>query len=209
MTSHCQPALPHFAWKCACCATPYRSSSAAAAATFLVVRTVGFVLLASQLLFVSTVIQLALALPMAWYFHRATTMALPANALMIPIASVLLPSAVLAVVLSYLSHWLAYAPAAIAGYSLDILTGTVRLIGHLRVSEVRVPTPTLAVSLAAALAVASGAAAGEAARPGRSRSRRIARLRIGHRAVSAEAAMASRRTSRSRQSMLGREIHCS
>ena len=123
------------------------------AATFLVVRTVGFVLLASELLFVSTVIQLALALPMAWYFHRATTMALPANALMIPIASVLLPSAVLAVVLSYLSHWLAYVPAVIAGYSLDVLTGTVRLIGHLRVSEVRVPTPTLAVSLAAALAV--------------------------------------------------------
>ncbi len=123
------------------------------AATFLVVRMVGFVLLASHLLFVSTVIQLALALPMAWYFHRATTMALPANALMIPIASVLLPSAVLAVVLSYLSHWLAYAPAVIAGYSLDILTGTVRLIGHLRVSEVRVPAPTLIVSLAAALSV--------------------------------------------------------
>jgi competence protein ComEC len=123
------------------------------AATFLVVRTVCFVLLASQLLFVSTVIQLALALPMAWYFHRATTMALPANALMIPIASVLLPSAVLAVVLSYLSHGLAYAPAVIAGYSLDILTGTVRLIGHLRISEVRVPTPTLIVWLAAALTV--------------------------------------------------------
>jgi len=123
------------------------------AATFLVVRTVGFVLLASQLLFVSTVIQLSLALPMVWYFHRATTMALPANALTIPIASVLLPSAVLAVVLSYLSHWLAYAPAVIAGYSLDVLTGTVRLIGHLRISEVRVPTPTLTVSLAAAFSV--------------------------------------------------------
>ncbi len=123
------------------------------AATFLVVHAVGFVLLASQLLFVSTVIQLALALPMAWYFHRATTMALPANALMIPIASVLLPSAVLAVLLSYLSHWLAYVPAVIAGYSLDVLTGTVRLIGHLRISEVRVPAPTLIISLAAALLV--------------------------------------------------------
>ena len=39
-----------------------------------------------ELLFTSTIIQFALALPMAWYFHRATTMALPANALMIPIA---------------------------------------------------------------------------------------------------------------------------
>lgn len=123
------------------------------AATFLVVRTVGFVLATAELLFMSTIIQLALALPMAWYFHRATTMALPANALMIPIASVLLPSAVLAVVLSYLAHWLAYVPTVIAGYSLDVLTGTVRLIGHWRISEVRVPTPTLIISLAAALSV--------------------------------------------------------
>ncbi len=121
-------------------------------ANFVVVRVTGFVLAAAQLLFVSTVIQIALALPMAWYFHRATTMALPANALVIPIASVLLPSAVLAVALSYVSHWLAYVPAAIAGYALDALTGTIRLIGHIRIADVRVPTPTLAVSVAAALA---------------------------------------------------------
>ena len=43
------------------------------------------------------IIQIALALPMAWYFHRATTMALPANALVIPIAGILLPAAVVAV----------------------------------------------------------------------------------------------------------------
>ena len=78
------------------------------AASFVVVRGVGFVLGAAELLFVSTVIQLALALPMAWYFHRATTMALPANALMIPIAGVLLPAAVVAVALSYVAGWLAY-----------------------------------------------------------------------------------------------------
>ena len=123
-------------------------------ANFAIVRVGGFVLAAAQLLFISTVIQLALALPMACYFHRATTMALPANALVIPIASVLLPSAVLAVVLSYASHWLACLPAAIAARSLDLLTGTIRLIGHIRVADVRVPTPTLAVSLAAALAFA-------------------------------------------------------
>ena len=122
-------------------------------ANAVIVRGLGVALLAAQLLFISTIIQLALALPMAWYFHRATTMALPANALTIPIASVLLPSAVLAVVLSYVSHWLAYLPALVAGYALDLLTGTVRIIGHLRISEVRVPTPTLAVSIAAGLSV--------------------------------------------------------
>jgi competence protein ComEC len=122
-------------------------------ADFVVVRAVGFALATTELLFTSTIIQLALALPMAWYFHRATTMALPANALMIPIASVLLPSAALAVVLSCLAHWLAHIPAVIAGYSLDVLTGTVRIIGHLRISDVRVVTPSLAVSLAAAGAI--------------------------------------------------------
>jgi len=112
------------------------------------------VLAAAQLLFVSIVIQLALALPMAWYFHRATTMALPANALIIPIASLLLPSAVLAVIFSYFSRLLAYLPATLAGCSLDALTGAVRTIGHLRIADVRVPTPTLVASLAAALAFA-------------------------------------------------------
>jgi competence protein ComEC len=106
---------------------------------------------AAELLFVSTVIQVALALPMAWYFHRATTMALPANALVLPIASLLLPSAVLAVVLSYLSHWLAYLPGAIAGYSLDALTGTIRIFGHWHISDVRVPTPTFAICVVTAL----------------------------------------------------------
>ncbi len=121
------------------------------AANFLTVRVTGFVLAAAELLFLSTVIQIALALPMAWYFHRATVMALPANALVIPIAGILLPSGVLAVALSYVSHWLALIPAAIAGYALDALTGTIRIIGHLRISDVRVPTPTLAVSVCAAL----------------------------------------------------------
>ncbi len=124
----------------------------ARSANFLVVGVTRFVLAAAQLLFLSTVIQVALALPMAWYFHRATTMSLPANALVIPIASVLLPTAVLAVALSYLSHWLAYVPGTIAAYALDTLTGTIRVIGHFRIADVRVPTPTLAVSIAAALA---------------------------------------------------------
>lgn len=121
-------------------------------ANMLVVGVTRFLLGAAELLFVSVVINLALALPMAWYFHRATTMSLPANALVIPIASVLLPSAVLAVTLSYPSQWLAFVPAKIAGYALGLMTGTIRLIGQYRIADLRVPTPTLAVSLFAGLA---------------------------------------------------------
>jgi competence protein ComEC len=123
------------------------------AANFLVLRVGGLLLGAVELLFISTVIQIALALPMAWYFHRATTMALPANALMIPIAEILLPAAVVAVALSYLSSWLAFIPAGITAYALNALTGTVRVIGHMRISDVRVPTPSLVVCCAASATV--------------------------------------------------------
>jgi competence protein ComEC len=121
-------------------------------ANFIVVGFARFAISAAELLFTSTVIQIALALPMAWYFHRATTMALPANALVIPIAGILLPAAVVAVAASYVSHWLAWLPALTTRYALDALTGTIRVIGHLRVSDVRVPTPALLVCCAATVA---------------------------------------------------------
>jgi len=79
-------------------------------------------------------------------------MALPANALVIPIAGILLPAAVVAVAASYAAHWLAWLPALITQYALDTLTGTIRVIGHLRVSDVRVATPALLVCCAAAAA---------------------------------------------------------
>ena len=85
---------------------------------------------------------------MAWYFHRSTTMSLPANVLVIPLASILMPAAVLAVALSYISFALAHVPALVAGYSLALLTGTIRLIGHFRISDVRLPVPSHAVCLA-------------------------------------------------------------
>ena len=49
---------------------------------------------------------------MAWYFHRTTTMSLPANVLVIPLAGILMPAAVLAVSLSYVSFWLAHVAGA-------------------------------------------------------------------------------------------------
>ncbi len=121
-------------------------------ANFVVVGFTRFAIGAGELLFTSTVIQVALALPMAWYFHRATTMALPANALVIPIAGILLPAAVVAVAASYVGRWLDWLPALITRYALDALTGTIHVIGHLRVSDVRVPTPALLVCCGAAAA---------------------------------------------------------
>jgi len=46
---------------------------------------------------VSLLMQLGMALPMAYYFHRVTGMGIPANALAAPLTELLMPAAVLAV----------------------------------------------------------------------------------------------------------------
>ena len=102
-TSRCRREPRSFASTCGWFATSLRTSVNRRIANFMVVGVTRFAIGAAELLFMSTVIQIALALPMAWYFHRATTMALPANALVIPIAGILLPAAVLAVAASYVS----------------------------------------------------------------------------------------------------------
>ena len=119
---------------------------------FVLLRGAGFVLATSELILISAIIEVSLALPMAWYFHRTTTMSLPANILVIPLASILMPAAVLAVALSYVSFWLAHLPALVAGYSLALLTGTIRLIGHWQFSDVRLASTSVATACAAAFA---------------------------------------------------------
>jgi competence protein ComEC len=41
--------------------------------------------MAYELVFISAVMQMGLALPMAYYFHRATTIGLPANLVVVPL----------------------------------------------------------------------------------------------------------------------------
>src|SRR5206468_6363779 len=89
--------------------------------------------------------QVGLALPMAYYFHRATVVALPANMLVVPLTEVLMPSAVLALVLGYVSLLLAKIPALVAGAALEGIAGTVHWLGGLRIADTRVPTPGMAV----------------------------------------------------------------
>ena len=42
-----------------------------------------------ELLLISVVMQIGLALPMAYYFHRATVVGLPANMLVVPLMELL------------------------------------------------------------------------------------------------------------------------
>ena len=57
----------------------------------------------SELLFISALMQAGLALLMAYHFHRATTMGMPANLAVIPLTQVLMPAAAAAVGLGYIS----------------------------------------------------------------------------------------------------------
>ena len=107
-----------------------------------------------ETLLVSLVMQFALALPMAWYFHRATLSGVAANALVVPFAGLLLPVAIAALIITTVSTKLAFLPVLLTSWILDFINGTVRLFGRLRISDVRVPTPESASAVFAAVAIA-------------------------------------------------------
>jgi competence protein ComEC len=113
-----------------------------------------FLLGGYEVMLISALMQISLALPMAWYFHRATTLALPANALAIPLTEILMPASALAVALAYISLSLARLPALIAGLALQGITGTIHVVGRLRLADLRVATPSLEIAVAAGLSLA-------------------------------------------------------
>jgi competence protein ComEC len=107
-------------------------------------RTVAWAMLAGfELLLISAIMQLGLALPMAYYFHRATVIGLPANVLVIPLMEILMPAAVAAVAIGFVSLLAAKIPALIASIALQIISGTVSWLGTFRVADTRVATPAL------------------------------------------------------------------
>ena len=121
-------------------------------ARVVLLKMISLALAAWEVLLISALMQIALVLPMAVYFHRATLTALPANMLVVPLTEILMPASVAALGISYVSKTLAVVPALMAGWSLDAITGTVRIAGSLRIADLRLPTPSVAV---AALAVAA------------------------------------------------------
>lgn len=142
-------------------------------AWFLPAFLLRFVIGLAELLFISAVMQAGLALLMAYHFHRATTMGMPANLAVIPLTQILMPSAAAAVGLGYISATLAKPAVWISGLALDAITGTVGWLGGAQrigssFADLRVAMPsTLTILIAlAALAVAMAAA--------RAASRRIA-----------------------------------
>jgi len=104
--------------------------------------TVRFFLAAAELIFISTVMQMGLALPMAYYFHRATTIGLPANLVVVPVIELMMPAAVLSLALGYFGLWAARIPALLTSTALAGITGTVRGLGGLQLADLRVAMPS-------------------------------------------------------------------
>ena len=96
-----------------------------------------------ELVFVTLVVEMVLALPMAIYFHRITVYALPVNLCILPLLSLLVPAAML--MLLTLAVW--PAAAVVPGAAcLAVLHGSVwivRRLGALSFGDVRVPEPVV------------------------------------------------------------------
>jgi competence protein ComEC len=107
----------------------------------LLATTARTMLLSADFLVISLVLQLGFTLPMAYDFHRATIVSLPANILAVPLTEIALVACLAAIGISYASLHIAKAPALIAGWSLQAMVGSVRWIGRLRIADTRVATP--------------------------------------------------------------------
>jgi competence protein ComEC len=102
----------------------------------------------SELIFISALMQAGLAVLMAYHFHRATTMGMPANLAVIPLTQVLMPTAAAALGLGYISITLAKPAVWVSGLALEGIAGTVHTLGgaHLAgasVADLRVAMPSV------------------------------------------------------------------
>jgi competence protein ComEC len=113
-----------------------------------------------ELFVLSALMQIAFVVPTIWYFHRVNLHALWANMAVLPLMSVLMPSAMLAVGFSYLAHWLAAPLALVARWSLAGILAAVHWAGGASggapAPDLRVAMPALA--LMAAMTICYGLA---------------------------------------------------
>jgi competence protein ComEC len=110
-----------------------------------------------ELMFISALMQAGLALPMAYWFHRATTMGMPANMAVVPLTELLMPAAAAAVGLGYIWKILALPAVWLSGMALDGITGTIHWLGGARLADLRVAMPSAGTILAALAALAFAA----------------------------------------------------
>ena len=105
--------------------------------------TVRLLLRIFELVVYSCIVELAMALPMAVYFHRITIFALPVNIFILPLLAVLMPAALITLLLLVVWPSAAVLPAMIVALALHLGVGLVRLFGSLAFGDFRIPAPLL------------------------------------------------------------------
>ena len=96
---------------------------------------------ALELLLISILVELVMALPMAVYFHRITVLGLPVNFLIVPFLGLLLPAALATLAVLLVSPSLAVVPAAVAAGLLHIVNGIVTFFSTMHAGDYRIPAP--------------------------------------------------------------------
>ncbi len=104
---------------------------------------VRFALRVVELVTVSFVVEMAMTLPMAIYFHRITIFALPVNLLILPLLAVLMPLALLTLVALVIWPAIAALPAAAVAFVLHAGVAMVRHFGSLEYGDFRIASPLL------------------------------------------------------------------
>ena len=117
---------------------------------------VRFILRIVELIAVSCVVELAMTLPMAMYFHRITIVALPVNLFILPLLAILMPAALLTLVALFAWPAAAVFPGMVVALFLHFGVALVHLFGSFSFGDVRISGPVLWQS--AAFCVLLGAA---------------------------------------------------
>jgi competence protein ComEC len=109
---------------------------------------VRFLLRAAELVVVSCVVELAMTLPMALYFHRITLFALPVNLFILPLLVVLMPAALVTLIATMVWPSAAVVPAVFVALPLHFGVWLVHLFGSPGLGDLRIPAPLLGQSAA-------------------------------------------------------------
>jgi competence protein ComEC len=110
--------------------------------------TVRFLIRCFELMVVSFVVELAMALPMAIYFHRITIFALPVNVFILPLLLILMPAALITLFFALLGPAYAVVPAMFVALPLHFGIWLVHFFGSMALGDFRIPAPLLWQSLA-------------------------------------------------------------
>ncbi len=96
-----------------------------------------------ELVVVSCVVELAMTLPMAIYFHRITIFALPVNLLIVPLLLLLMPAALVTLLLLAVWPVAAVVQAMVVAFVMHLGVGLVHLFGSMALGDFRIPGPLL------------------------------------------------------------------